>query len=120
MNGRAALFFRLLSVKESQAYDWKSPLRFLSGLLLQARRAAGSFSVRAPGFVGEHPLPGGAAATPFLAADSFDARLLGGRAAPLQRFDLVEQQPAREHTVEALLTGGLTLDMQTARSVEQH
>ena len=70
--------------------------------------------------IGEHPLFGAAAATPFLAADLLDCGALGGHVARAEGFDLVEQQAAGQEAVEALLAGGLAFDLQAGRAMEQH
>ena len=45
---------------------------------------------------------------------------LGGDVAGAQGFDLVEQEAAGQEAVEPLLAGGLALDLQAGRAVEQH
>ena len=72
------------------------------------------------GLVVEHPLGGAAAATAFLAADFFDARALGIDVTFLERFDLVEQETARQVTIEPLGARGLAFNLETCRTVEQH
>ncbi len=82
--------------------------------------AAGLFLGGVVGFVGEHALFGAAAAPAFLAADFLDTGALGIDVTFLERFDLVEQEPAGEEAVECLLARGLAFDPQTGRTVEQH
>jgi hypothetical protein len=64
-------------------------------------------------FIGEHPLLGAAAAPAFLTTDLLDARLFGGDETSLEPFDLVEQEPSSEESVERLLARGLAFDLQT-------
>ena len=45
---------------------------------------------------------------------------LGGDVALPQLLDLVEQEPAGQEPVEALLAGGLAFDLHPGRPVEQH
>ena len=72
------------------------------------------------GLVVEHSLFGAAAATAFLTTDLLDAGTLGICVAFLERFDLVEQEPAREIAIEPLRARGLAFDLETRRTVEQH
>ena len=72
------------------------------------------------GFVGEHALFGAAAAAAFLAADLLPGGAFGGDVAGAELLDLVEQEPAGEEAVEALLTGGLALDLEASGAMEQH
>lgn len=53
-------------------------------------------------FIGEDALPGGVAAGASLPAKFFHARPLGRAAVPLDGFDLIEQELARDGTIEAL------------------
>ena len=89
-------------------------------LLLRPHRPPGCLLVGVMGFVGEHPVFGTAGALAFLAANLLNAGALGRHEPPLQRFDFIEQQSAREKTVESLLAGGLTFDLQPGGTMEQH
>ena len=71
------------------------------------------------GFVGEHALFGAAAAPAFLAADFLGAVAGGIHIALLERLDLVEQEPAGEEPVEALLARGLAFDLEPRGTVDQ-
>ena len=72
------------------------------------------------GFVRQHAFFSPATATAFLSADLFDAGTLGSQIAFFEGFDFIEQQAATEKAVESLLPGGLALDLQTGRAMEQH
>ena len=72
------------------------------------------------GFVGEHALFGAAAAAAFLPANLLDAGALGGHLAGAPGFDFVEEQAAGEEAVEALLAGGLALDLEAGGAMQQH
>ena len=68
----------------------------------------------------EHSRLSTAAAPAFLPADFLDAGAFGIDVTFLERFDLVEQQPAGKEAVESLLARGLALDLNSRRPVEQH
>src|ERR1041385_239192 len=73
--------------------------------------APGGFLCGVMGFVSQHPFLGATRAFAFLAADSFALGAFGGHEAVFDRLDFVEQQPAGDEAVEALLPRGLTLDL---------
>ena len=100
-------------------------LRCCSGLESLAKLIADDTAARfllgsVVSLIGEHPLLGAAAATPFLASDSLDAGAFGGDVARAEGFELVEQEPAGQEAVKALLAGGLAFDLQTGGPVEEH
>src|SRR5262245_49123821 len=70
-------------------------------------------------FIFQHALLRGAAATPFLSAKFFDARLFRGAAASLNGFDFVEQKPAREGAILTLLPRRLALHLDARRAMKQ-
>jgi len=82
--------------------------------------AAGCLLIGMMGFIGQHALFGPAAATPFLATDLFGFGALGNDEPVLARFDLIEEEPPGEETVQALLPGSLTFYLQAGQPVEQH
>src|SRR5437899_4786767 len=71
-------------------------------------------------FIRQHPFLGTAAAAAFLASDFFDGGALVSDVALLHPFNLVQQQPAREETVQSLLARALALDLQAGGAMEQH
>jgi hypothetical protein len=71
-------------------------------------------------FVGEHTLLRGATAPALLPAEFFDAGTLGIGAVFPACFNLIQQQFASEKPIQALLARGLTLDLQSGRSMQQH
>jgi len=72
------------------------------------------------GFIGEHADLGAAGTSPFLATDFFYPGPFGGHITLLSRLNLVEHQPAGDEPVQPLLPGGLTFDLQTGRTMQQH
>jgi hypothetical protein len=72
------------------------------------------------GFGVEHPGPGAARALAFLAADFFNLGAVRGDETFLPFFNFVEQQAARDETVESLLARFLTFDLHAGRTMNQH
>jgi len=68
----------------------------------------------------EHPRFRPTAASPFLSADLLDAGLFGSHKAVPYSFNLVEEQLPSEESVEPLVTAGLTLDLDSCRTVTDH
>ena len=71
-------------------------------------------------FVGEHTLLRGATVPALLPAEFFDAVTLGIGAVFPARFNLIQQQFASEKPIQALWARGLTLDLQSGRSMQHH
>jgi hypothetical protein len=71
-------------------------------------------------FIRQHPLFRPATAATFLATNLFRLIALRGHVAFLQSLDLVEQHPARQETVHALLARGLAFHPQLCRHMQQH
>src|SRR6266545_3189361 len=97
-----------------------APLTCYFGPLVGRDAAAGILLRGAAGFVSEHPFLGAAAARTALAAEFFKTRPFRSRLAGPARLDFVEQQLAGEQPIEALLAGGLALDPQAGRPVQEH
>jgi hypothetical protein len=72
------------------------------------------------GLVSEHAFLRTLTAATFLSSEFFDAGAFGGGALFAHRFDLVEEEFASEETVEALLAGFLTFDLEATGAVEEH
>jgi hypothetical protein len=72
------------------------------------------------GFSSEHTFFGGATAGTLLAADFLDAGAFGGSALFSDGFNFVQEELASEKSVEALLAGFLTFDLNTAGSMKEH
>src|SRR5581483_7744712 len=72
------------------------------------------------GFVREDPFLGAAGARAFLAAKLFDLRAFGFYPGALTGFKLVEQQLARDESIESLLTGALTFYLDAGGPVPEH
>jgi len=72
------------------------------------------------GFVREHTLLCAATAPAFLSAKFFEASALSISTAFLARFNFIEQEFAREKSVQALLARVLTLYLQSSRPMHQH
>jgi hypothetical protein len=71
-------------------------------------------------FVGEHFIFRTTGAFAFLAADFFDLGALRGHKTIFRRFNFIQQQSAREETVESLLARFLTFHLHTSRTMAQH
>src|ERR1041385_2563189 len=71
-------------------------------------------------FVRQHALLRAFASLPFLAPDLFDARPLLRHESILQPFDLVQQQPACEKTIQPLLPRSLALHLDAGGTMMQH
>jgi hypothetical protein len=71
-------------------------------------------------FVGKDPLLGTPAPASFLAANFFQAGAFGAKPRLLESFKLFKEKPAGEKAVLSLMTGGLTFDLKTGGTVNQH
>ena len=76
----------------------------LVGVRIRAHTGTPLFLFPVALFVIEHALFGAPRTFSFLPPDFFDPLLFGGNAAANLRFDLIEQYPPREKTIESLRT----------------
>jgi hypothetical protein len=71
-------------------------------------------------FIGEHPILCAPASLSFLSPDFFSFRALALDESSFEPFDLVEQQPAGDKSVQSLLPARLALHLHTRRPMMQH